>query len=375
MIHANTAAVGQLNYSASLEMMDWVRKMRQPEFYHSSYTALSAAVETCRARAAELLGSSSTGNGFVDVDDVALLNSTSEGIAIASEAGMNLLGDRKNVVVTKSSFISTRVQSLVFLANECGVVEAGDETGFISVDHIRAVPDVGMVILDHVNYISGVRNQIEELADYCGRHEIVLIIDAVQSLGTCSLDCNLKNIDAVACGAHKWLLGPEGTALLYMSRRLSESRPLRRLGYRSLVNPADFDQTVSPDALCHGSRGVEVGTQNAIGFAGFSAALSDMLAEGMSVVLEKTNANTAGLMESLRGHRSVFGILTPEVPERRAGIVSFYPSSGDPASTLETLRNSGIQAGSRRGAIRLSPSWNVDLPQLIDRLQSGLASL
>jgi selenocysteine lyase/cysteine desulfurase len=84
--------------------------------------------------------------------------------------------------------------------------------------------------------------------------------------------------------AHKFLLGPEGVSLFYVSRRAMERVKPTLVGWLSVNNPEDYlnyDQPYAPSA-----RRFESGALNAAGVAGLAAAI-ELFLQG---VLKKLNA-------------------------------------------------------------------------------------
>ena len=54
----------------------------------------------------------------------------------------------------------------------------------------------------------------------------LLFVDAIQALGVIPFDVEELNIDALACGAHKWLMGIEGTGFVYLSPQLGSNKSI-----------------------------------------------------------------------------------------------------------------------------------------------------
>ena len=78
-----------------------------------------------------------------------------------------------------------------------------------------------------VGYLIGYRADAGELAEACRRRGVVSVIDGIQAIGV--LDAPLAEIgaDVVACGAHKAMLGLNGTGFLYVrDEMLDRLRPL-----------------------------------------------------------------------------------------------------------------------------------------------------
>jgi len=100
------------------------------------------------------------------------------------------------------------------------VVTLGEDVLFNEA-HLDAIrPDI--VFVSHITY-TGKRYPVEDLARRLhGREQApLLIVDAAQSLGLLP-ELPIHDADLVVGSAHKWLFGPPGTGLCWMSRRMSQ---------------------------------------------------------------------------------------------------------------------------------------------------------
>ncbi len=90
-----------------------------------------------------------------------------------------------------------------------------DAAGLVSVDAVRNAlrEDTLLVIVMWANNETGVLQPIAEIAELLKDHPALFFTDATQSLG--KVDVNVKNIDFLACSAHKFY-GPKGVGALYI---------------------------------------------------------------------------------------------------------------------------------------------------------------
>ncbi len=86
MLHANTAAVGQLFPCAAQAMIKAIVDLANPEFYSSSYIEISRRSEECRVSIARLLSEYQSYGEMVSSEDIALVGCTSDGIASLLES-------------------------------------------------------------------------------------------------------------------------------------------------------------------------------------------------------------------------------------------------------------------------------------------------
>ncbi len=85
-----------------------------------------------------------------------------------------------------------------------------------------------------------------ELADV----EVPVLLDGAQGVGAIPVDVRALGCDAYAGAGQKWLCGPDGTGMLYVSPTLRERLEVERRGYGNLAEP-----DAGLDAGLHEERG------------------------------------------------------------------------------------------------------------------------
>jgi len=83
-------------------------------------------------------------------------------------------------------------------------------------------PATRLIILSHVTYGSGQLLPIAAISRLAHERGGYLLLDAAQSVGQMPVDVRELDCDFCAFPGHKWLLGPAGTAALYVRRDLIE---------------------------------------------------------------------------------------------------------------------------------------------------------
>jgi selenocysteine lyase/cysteine desulfurase len=132
--------------------------------------------------------------------------------------------------------------------------------------------DTRLISVSHVLSSTGLRMPIAELAALARAHGCLCIVDGAQAVG--AIDVNVKSLGchAYATSGHKWLLGPKGTGLLYLSDETAKS----------------IDPLVLEDG-----RGVyveSVGVRNIPGVIGLGAAMDYLTSIGLPIVEARTVA-------------------------------------------------------------------------------------
>jgi selenocysteine lyase/cysteine desulfurase len=89
-----------------------------------------------------------------------------------------------------------------------------------------------LVACSHVGWVSG-RLAPAELAEL----DVTVLLDGAQGVGAIPCDVRALGCDAYAGAGQKWLCGPDGTGMLYVSPALRERLQVSRRGYANLSDP------------------------------------------------------------------------------------------------------------------------------------------
>lgn len=86
-----------------------------------------------------------------------------------------------------------------------------------------------VISVSHIFTSNGFRLPVAEIAALARRRGILSVIDGAQALGQIDVNVRAIGCDAYAASGHKWLMGPKGTGVLYISRdAASEIAPVER---------------------------------------------------------------------------------------------------------------------------------------------------
>ncbi len=108
-------------------------------------------------------------------------------------------------------------------------------------------PQTRLVVCSHVSWRSG-RLAPAALAEL----DVPVLLDGAQGAGAVPVDVAALGADAYAAAGQKWLCGPEGTGLLYVSAALRERMRVPTPGYVNLEEPgAGLDAVPWADARAY----------------------------------------------------------------------------------------------------------------------------
>ncbi len=186
--------------------------------------------DALRASYAELLGCAPA--------DVALTTSTTEGMAHVV-AGLDLQpGDE---IVTSDE---EHPGLLGALAAAREVRGASVRVVPLAQLHEAVGARTRLVACSHVSWMTG-RYAPAALSQL----DVPVLLDGAQGVGAVPVDVAALGCDAYAGAGQKWLCGPDGTGMLYVSPGLRERLAVGRRAYGNLLDPnAGLDAALQPDA-------------------------------------------------------------------------------------------------------------------------------
>jgi selenocysteine lyase/cysteine desulfurase len=357
-VYLNHAAVAPISLPVYQAMERHARALRESGAVH--FRAWLAAVRRVRTLAAQLINA--------EPEEIAFAPNTSAGLAMIANGLEWRAGD--NLVTADCEFPANVVPWMRIKREfEVEVRMARERAGRLETEEILGLIDdrTRVVSLSFVEFASGFRNDLEAIGRYCRERDLLFVVDAIQGLGALKLDVEAGSIDALSADAHKFLLGPDGAALFYVSRRAMERVKPTLAGWLSVANPEDYlnyDQPFAP-----GARRFESGALNTAGVLGLGAAIELLLQVGVekieSHLLELGDYLCERLVE--RGYQVI--------SSRRAGeksAVICCRHERHPAEKLYQLLNERrIITTPRLGRLRISPHFyntRAEIEQLIEAL-------
>ncbi|MFZ0315067.1 MAG: aminotransferase class V-fold PLP-dependent enzyme [Candidatus Korobacteraceae bacterium] len=267
-----------------------------------------------------------------DEDDIALMESTSQGMSLVANAIPFKRGDR--VVVCDLEFVAVAlpwVQKQQEIGIEIDVVP--NRNGQVLIEDIAEAitANTRVVAISSVQWSNGYLCDLDALSRVCRERGVFLIVDAIQQIGAIPLDVQKTPVDALACGGHKWLLAPFGCGFVYLSKEFRARVKPPLAGYLSEVEPeggwgAYFQTpTIKPvrnyDFVDAARRWEAGGTANYPGAIALAESVGLINEIGIGNVGEHVLCLTDYLIDNLQ--QQGVEIVTPLERRNRSSIVTF----------------------------------------------------
>ena len=187
-------------------------------------------------------------------------------------------------------------------------------------------PRTRVISVSHVVSTTGLRMPIAEIAALARARGILCVVDGAQAAGNIAIDVKALGCDAYATSGHKWLMGPKGTGLLYVSR--------------------DADGRIDPiqwmDARRYDAESAGVGTMTLI--IGLGVAIDAILGWGLPAI-ERHNLTLRNRVHAaLQQIPEVRVVGPPPGPFASAMVACALPDAIDSRTIMKALLNRhGIQ--------------------------------
>ena len=320
--------------------------------------------ERTRAAAARLVNAQAA--------EIAFMRNTSDGISAVANGINWRAGDN---VITWGAEFPSNVYPWMRLAQERGLdlKMAPDHDGRVDTDELLSMVDerTRVVTVSWVQYASGFRADLRKIGRFCRERDIIFMVDAIQGLGGLKLDVERDSVDAFAADAHKYLLGPEGIALLYVSNRVIDRIKPTVVGWTSVKNYEQFHQTSVDYKLEYrdGAGRFECGTLNTAGVYGLGAAIDLFLEVGPEKIEEYLVGLSDYLAQSLRAKG--YQVIGSRKAGETSAIVTCRHDRHTPKELYKRLLTENILTAPRVGRLRLSPHF-YNTREEVDRIIAAL---
>jgi selenocysteine lyase/cysteine desulfurase len=305
-------------------------------------------------------------------EEIAFVGSTSMGLAMVA-AGLPWVAG-ENVVCYRDDYPANVYpwMDLVRRGLEVRFVEP-KQFGNITIEDIERVVDrnTRLVSLASAHFLTGWRLDVDRIGEFLKARKILFCLDGIQSLG--ALRTSMRWVDFAAADAHKWLLGPMGTAILFVREEHFNRLHPPLVGWSSASCP-DF---VAQETLTfqRDARRYEPGSLNLAGIVGLRAALQLLFDLGVEAI--ESRVLTLAQQVIARGIADGFYLLGPGERAGMSGIVSLTTNVRDVAELQAKLAKANMITSlrSRRDntrCLRISPHFynrEEEIAALFDQMQ------
>lgn len=311
---------------------------------------IARALTEVRTLGARLLGTKPS--------SVFVVRSTTQGLGIAATGLHFRQGD--NVVLADREFPANLRPWMPLARRGVDVRRIPQTGGRIAIEDLAAAVDdrTVAVSLSFVQFLSGFRLKLSNVAELCRKHDALFVVDAIQGAGVFPLDVERDGVDFLSADAHKWMLGPEGVGLGYASDRALERIEPALEGWLSVQRPFDFFDLEQP--LKADAARFEEGAYNVAGLHGLAGSLALIDEVGVAPIGERIVALTDLLVGGLE--RRGWEVLSPRRdPEEKSGIVLCRRDGVDFDALAKRLAEARIVVSVRGGALRIAPhAYNTE---------------
>ena len=318
--------------------------------------------ERLRAAFAGLIGSRP--------DDVALVPSTSYGLAVAAR---NLkAGPGRRVLVIAEEFPSNYYTWKRFAAATGAELVAVERApGEAWADAIlRAVDErVAIASVPNVHWSDGAYVDLARVSAALHAVGSAFVIDASQSLGVMPLDLATLRPDAVVAVGYKWLLGPYGLGYLYVDPRHHDGTPIEE-NWALRSGADDFARLVGySDEYMPGARRYDVGERSNFQLVPMSlAAVEQVAAWGPARIGATLRERTREIARAA----AALGLAVPAEDARGPHILGIEFPPERIGRVMESLQSARVFASQRGSSLRIAPHLHNN-DRDVERLAAALA--
>lgn len=343
-VYMDAASVGLSHAQGAAVISDWQRALAERGTVAFTEQDEVECLDNLNSAAAKLFNATDR--------DIAV--ASSETVLMASLAWAVMPRSGSNIVSTETTHPSTiypwmRVAEHTGAelrwakANSCLAIEPEQLEDLID-------DDTSVVCLSQVEWGTGQLFDLKRFADAAHAHGAICVVDATQSAGQVPINVGTSGVDAVATSTYKWLCGPFGTGMMYLSPELQARSP-GIIGWRSHRDMWDFqaDRLEYPDS----AKRYEFGTMaygTALGATVATNYLLDLTIERIADHNRKLSTRLADGLQELGAQ-----LLGPDDPAQRSATVAARFPGKDAADFSRTLKHADVIASLRRDFIRFSP--------------------
>jgi len=288
-----------------------------------------------------------------DANDIAVLGSVSDAASSIASA-LRFEGERRAIVTGSLDFPSIchvwlaqqpRGAQVRFVQAQPGASDTTDKV-------VREIDGhTALVSVSHASFYDGQIVDIAATGRAASAHGALQFVDAYQSAGSIAIDVRAQQVDILAAGAQKYLLGIPGIAFLYVRPALAQRLTPAVTGWFGRVNPFEFNpakldfadgaarfNTGTPPMMCASVARASIGLLNELGVP----AIEDYLGQLSAVALEE--APRLGLE-----------VVSPKTPGAKGANTAIrIPNAADIEARM---LQSGYVVSARNDVIRIAPHF------------------
>jgi cysteine desulfurase / selenocysteine lyase len=217
-----------------------------------------------------------------------------------------------------------------------------------------------VVALSAVHWCTGMPLPIEQIGSLCGKKNIQFVVDGAQGVGMQPINVKTANVSFMAFPAWKWLMGPLGLAVLYVSEdSLNLLNPVF-VGTGSVINDEEYLPYKS-DLKPTADR-FTISTANFNDWVYFKSTLEYLQNIGFEKIRKRLFELTGHLNDGLRSIG--WQVYADQFPDYPTAITACMKPEAATHRIMATLKAHQIVAAERLGRVRFSPHIYISFEQL-----------
>lgn len=342
--YLNAASIAIMYNGAASSVIDWQKDLAENGTMNFDEEAEEKTFEDLHKAASRLFNAKA--------DDIAVASNATELMsslawAVAPRPGTNVVST--DVAHPSTIYPWVRVSSHM----NYEVRWARGKNGYVRPADVGQLIDnrTSVVCISHVEYGGGQLYDLAHLADKAHAHGALLVVDATQSAGAVPIDVKSSGVDALVTSAYKWLCGPFGVAVLYLTPDLQNKLDPGLVGWRSHKDMWDFqsDRLEYPST----AKRFEFSTMAYGSAIGLARAIEYLLEVGVEKIFEHNKRLSNLLIQGLEERNAE--ILSPKNDEERSSIVTVRFPAKNSSEIANHLNAAKVMVSARKDFIRFSP--------------------
>ena len=358
IIYFNHASTAPISTQIKKRIDEFVGE--RSEYALDDYWAFKAVADETKSFIGEMINCGG--------DRIAFLDNTTNGIIWLAQGIDWKSGDR--IILNDVEFpanvypflqLKEKGVEVDFITSQNGIVTAEEIIGAIK-------PQTKLISISFVQFLSGYKIDLEKIGKICKEKGIIFSVDSIQGLGAVRLDVEKCNIDFLANGTQKWMLGLQGLAFIYVRKELQDkmkTAPIGWLAVKDAWDLLDFNLATKETA-----ERFQPGTLNNLGIYAFNSSMKLFKEFGFDEIERQILSNSKYFIDELE--KIGYKLPLYSLPEKHlSGIVSFR--SQDAQKIFDILSQKKIVCSLREGYIRFAPHFyntKQDIDYVVDALKS-----
>ncbi len=323
--YLNHASISPLPHVAESAMLDATAQLaRDPGMFFVAKPGQDDIFVTFSATTGQLINAE-------HLHEVVGIQSTSAGINAIAQAISWEPGD--NLIFCDVEFPSNAYPWMVLERRgvECRIAPALNGGASVAAFEDYVDERTRLIAVSAVQYLTGHRADLAALGAFCRERGILFVVDAIQAAGHMPIDVQAMQIDILAAGGQKSLMGPPGQGFLYVRDEIAATMLPTIIGPNATedwIHWAKYDLTPR-----QGAFRFMMGTPNVAGMAGLIASVRFLCDLGLDHIDDWTRYLSQLALDTLSAQG--YTPITPTDPAQVGPITTFRignPDPDDPAS-------------------------------------------